>query len=112
MSVGDIMYMLFDWCGQDEVIKIFHLAKYILTLIRWIVPIGLIVMTSWDLFTKVLNPDNKDAQKKIMNRAVAAVIVFFIPTIVNIVMWIFDQASDPGKSIQGDASCVSAWRNS
>ena len=84
------MNILFDWINSPGVQKVIELMKLGMNVIRWVVPIGLIIMTSWDLFTKVLDPDNKDAQKKIMNRAIAAVIVFFVPTIVNLIMRLVD----------------------
>ena len=84
------MYFLFDWCSESGVKAVFGLIKTAISIIRWVVPIGLVVMTSIDLFTKVLNPDDKDAQKKILNRAIAAIIVFFVPIIVNLTLKLVD----------------------
>ena len=80
------MILVFDWINQPGVQSVIKLINNIMNIIRWVVPIGLILMTSWDIFTKVLNPDDKDAQKKIMNRVIAAVIVFFVPVLVRLVM--------------------------
>ena len=44
------------------------LIKNILELLRIVVPIGLIVMTTLDVAKKVINPNEKDGQKKIMTR--------------------------------------------
>ena len=94
------MYFLFDWANEPGVQKVLELMKTAMNIIRWIVPIGLIVMTSLDLFNKVLKPDDKESQKKIMNRAIAAIIVFFVPTIVSIVM----KLVDVGKGETGGTS--------
>lgn len=80
------MYFLFEWLEQDGIKNILSLVDKLLNIIRFVVPIGLILMTTWDIFHKVLDPNDKEFQKKIMYRVIAAVIVFFIPTIVNIVM--------------------------
>jgi len=79
-----------DWCSQSGVQGVFHMVKEILNILRIVVPIGLIVMTTIDLINKVINPDDKEGQKKIMNRAIAALIVFFIPTMIRITFKVID----------------------
>lgn len=102
------MYILFNWCSQPGVKTVFSLIKTAFTIIRWVVPIGLIIMTSLDLFNKVLDPDNKDAQKKILNRIIAAVIVFFVPTIVNLVLRLVDVGM--GHDSNTKESVMECWR--
>ena len=102
------MYILFNWCSQPGVKTVFNLIKTAFTIIRWVVPIGLIIMTSLDLFNKVLDPDNKDAQKKILNRIIAAVIVFFVPTIVNLVLRLVDVGM--GHDSNTKESVMECWR--
>ena len=80
------MYLLDFWCQQQGVIQVIRLIKTGLSVIRWVVPIGLIVMTGLDVFKKVINPDDKDGQKKILNRLIAAIIVFFVPLLVRFVL--------------------------
>ena len=90
------------------VTKVFDLIQTIISVIRWIVPIGLIVMTAFELFTKVLNPESKDTGRKIMNRIIAGVIVFFTPLLVNVVLNIIDIGS--GKTIGSTNSASACWR--
>ena len=99
------------WCNEEGVRQTFHLIKSILEVLRIVVPIGLIVMTTLDITKKVINPDDKDGQKKIMTRAIAAIIVFFIPTIIGIVF----RLVDIGKGTNGtydsaNSSLSSCWR--
>ena len=68
------------WCSETGVQNTFHLIKSILEVLRIAVPIGLMVMTTLDIMKKVINPNEKDGQKKMMTRAIAALIVFFIPS--------------------------------
>lgn len=74
-----------DWC-KPEIQTILGIAKLIINIIRWIVPIGLIVMTTIDVFKNVINPESKDGMKKIGTRIISAVIVFLVPFIFNLVL--------------------------
>lgn len=84
--MGDNIMEIFDWLSFDEIKKVINMVYTILDVIRIIVPIGLIVMTTLDVVKKVINPNEKEGQKKIMIRVIAALIVFLIPTIINIVL--------------------------
>ncbi len=102
----------FNWCADKDIIKIFKIAKMFLNAVHIIVPIGLIVMLIVDVFKKVINPDDKDGQKKILNRIIAAVIVFFVPVLVSFVMKLVDigAGNDTNSSVENN-SCWRAWEN-
>ena len=102
------MNLLFNWCSESGVITVFKLIKTGLNVIRLAVPIGLIVWTMIELFKNVLNPDDKDSKKKILNRAVAAIIVFLVPTIVNLVMNLVDVGLGSGKGY--DYNISECWK--
>lgn len=61
--------------------------------IKWIVPILLLAFTTFD-FSKVVFTDSKDgmekAKKDFVKRAIVAVVIFFIPTLLEIVFEIID----------------------
>ena len=64
-------------------------VKSVLTIIQIAVPILLIIMGSMDLMQAVMagkEDEIKNAQGTFVKRAIAAVIVFFIPLIVSLVM--------------------------
>ena len=95
-----------DWCNQKGVLSTIDIIRNILQIIRFIVPIGLIVMTSVDIFKKVINPDDKDGQKKILNRIIAGVIVFFVPLMIRFVLTIVEKG---GKTVDhNNTNCL--WR--
>lgn len=99
------------WCNEGGVQNAFHLVKSILEVLRIVVPIGLIVMTTIDITKKVIDPNEKDGQKKIMTRILAAVIVFFIPTIISLVFRLIDIGKGSGSSYSESQSSLSAcWR--
>ena len=81
MSIVNILFS-WDWCGQSGVKGIFDLIRSVVDILRIIVPIALIVMTTVDIIKKVIDPEEKEGQKKIMTRAIAALIVFLIPTMI------------------------------
>lgn len=61
--------------------------------IQWLVPILLLVFTTID-FSKVVFTDSKDgmekAKKNFVKRAIIAVVIFFIPTLLEIVFEVID----------------------
>ena len=74
--------------------EIKELINDVLGYVRIIVPILVIVLGSIDLAKAVVaakEDDIKKAQKKFIMRIIAGVVVFFVPVIVNIVMWLADQ---------------------
>ena len=99
--------ILFDWCNQCGVQKILYIVRTLINIIRWIVPIGLIVMTSLDIAKKVLDPDEKEGQKRIMHRVIAALIVFLIPLFIRIVLGLVDIGLKNGNNPY--ASTVDCW---
>ena len=81
----------YDWCRDGSgIIKALSFIKAILNIIRWIVPIGLIGFTTYEMVKKVIDPDNKDSMKHVINRVIAAVVVFFVPLIVKFSLKIVD----------------------
>ena len=80
------MIIDFNWFNSQDVKNIISALMKILDIVRIVVPIGLIVMTTLDITKKVINPDEKDGQQKIMIRALSALIIFLSPIIVNLVL--------------------------
>ncbi len=56
--------MNFNWLAQEGVLNAIDLIYKVLKIVRIIVPIGLIAMTTMDITKKVINPEDKDGQKK------------------------------------------------
>ena len=111
MDLFNILEFSWDWCkGNSSILPVLHMIKVLLNIIRIVVPIGLIAFTTFDVVKKVINPDDKDGQKKIMTRAIAALIVFLIPTIINLTLKVIDIGT--GKKVDSDStspSLSSCW---
>ena len=58
------MFLLFNWEGSSGVQAVLGMINNILKIIRWVVPIGLIIMTSLDVAKKVINPEDKEKKIK------------------------------------------------
>lgn len=88
--------ILFDWNWCTEANGVISMIKNILNILHIIVPIALIALTTVDIMKKVINPEEKDGQKKIMVRAIAALIVFFVPTLVRLTLKVIDWGKPEG----------------
>lgn len=75
-------------CGDYGIATFLYVMKRGLTLIQIIAPIILIVMAAISFLQMVINPDdqNKAKSKSMINKFMAAIIVFFIPLIINVLM--------------------------
>ena len=94
MSFIDLI-IKWSWCtGEHNIMPIIHMIRTVLDVIRIVVPIGLIVMTSFDVAKKVINPVDNDGQKKIMIRAIAALIVFLLPTLIKLTLSVVEAGTD------------------
>ena len=100
--------LVFNWCSQAGVQNVMKIIKTLINIIRWVVPIGLIIMTTLDIMKKVINPDDKDGGKKIMTRAIAAVIVFFVPLFIRLVLRMVDIGM--GRNANSVNSVSECWR--
>ena len=70
-------------CNDYALARSLSVISNIITIIQIIVPILLIVMASVNIFQLVKDPDDKKSFKQIINKFIAALVVFFIPVIVN-----------------------------
>lgn len=81
--------MILMECHNVDLLKTIMFVKAILNIIFIVVPIGLIIMMAID-FLKVVIAGNENEQKEnftiSVKRAIAVVVLFFVPTIVNLLM--------------------------
>lgn len=85
--------LILNACEDPSVLRIISLIKAIMDILFIVVPIGLIVMLSIDGFKAVMAAD-ESSQKKIFSKALTrfagAVLLFFVPLVVNVVINIID----------------------
>ena len=86
--------------------EVVGLAKMVIKVLQLVVPIGLIIMGTIDMAKAVIAGDEKkmkEAQKPFIKRIIAAVIVFLIPIIVNMVL---------SFVTTGNSDWIDCWNNS
>ena len=79
--------------------NIWQVVGYILLVVKIVIPILLIVWGMLDLGKAVVaakDDEIKKATKSLAMRAISAVLIFFIPTIVNVVLGIVSNFSESG----------------
>lgn len=93
-------------------LSVFGFIGNIITIIKIAIPIILILMGSIDLTKAVMaskDDEIKKAQTTLMKRAIVGVVIFFIPSIVSLLMSLLNQSTDTQclKCITspGDAVC-------
>ena len=73
-------------CNDPGLSNILSVLIKIIDIIQIIVPIILIIALTIKLTQVLTNPDEKKEKKKIYNMAVAAILIFFIPMLVDMVL--------------------------
>lgn len=90
---------------------IFQFIKHgVYPIIQIGIPILLIIMGSIDLGRAVLSSDDKEiksATSRLVKRAIAAIAVFFVATLVSLIMGMFDSTEDNDNL---DMECTKTWK--
>lgn len=79
----------FDFCGDSNVLKAAKFAGYILFVVKILVPLSLIIFGSIDFIKAMVASDPnkiKDSGISLAKRTLAGIIIFFIPTIISLVL--------------------------
>lgn len=86
MFLLEIESLKLEVCSDAVLAKSLSLIHTVFSIICIVVPIILIVMASIQTASIMMNPDQKAGTKKIVNKFIAAVVVFFLPLIMDITM--------------------------
>jgi murein DD-endopeptidase MepM/ murein hydrolase activator NlpD len=81
--------MVLSVCSNPDLLSVMLLVNQIINLLKILVPIGLIIFSSIDLLKSVIATDQEGIAKKkaaIPKRALAAIIIFLIPSVIDLVM--------------------------
>ena len=92
-----------NFCSQTK--ELLGFVGYLLLIFKIIIPLIIIVYGMIDFGKAVVaekDDDIKKSAKSLGRRAIAGIIIFFIPTIV---IWVFGQISDYGKEKKGFETC-------
>lgn len=103
-----ILTTINDTCSDAALARGLTIIYTAITLICVIVPIILIVSLVISLISMTIDPHQKDGLKKIAKKIGAALIIFFIPTLLNIVMNFLSYASFERGEIFSFTTCYKA----
>lgn len=81
--------MVLSVCSNPDLLSTMLIVNQVINLLKILVPIGLIIFSSIDLLKSVIATDQEGIAKKksaIPKRALAAVIIFLIPSLIDLVM--------------------------
>ena len=82
MYILDVM----ETCENTVLLSVLPVVKTIMILIQIIVPITLIIASTIQFVQLTINPELKDGFRKVLNKVLAAFIIFLIPTLINVVL--------------------------
>lgn len=91
-------------CSDYGIAAVLNSTSNVVEFIQMLVPIILLIFVIKDLIVLMSNPETKKGVKNITNKFLAAIIVFFIPIILNSVMNVLPQTLNLG-------ACWSAAKN-
>ena len=89
--------MILNICDNPDILKTVRIINIVITIIKIVVPILLIIKCMLDYASAVKNNDNdalSKTNKIIVKRVIAAILVFMIPTFVNIIAKMTENKSD------------------
>lgn len=73
-------------CTDYSIVGILAVTKKIFSLIQLIVPIALILAATIQFVQLSINPELKDGFRRILNKVMAAAIVFLLPTLIDVIL--------------------------
>lgn len=94
-------------CADYALANILNTVHQVINMIAIIVPILLIISIIFSLVGFLVNVDQKNKSKKIIQKLVAAIIVFLLPTIVDTTMSLLDYAGGDVES--NNFQIASCW---
>ncbi len=102
-----------NFCERSGVLKAFQIVGYVLFVIKILVPLILIGMGTYDFAKAAVSSDdkaNKTALSSLVRRIIIGVVIFFIPTVINLVINMIDSSINSdlgeGSKFSNCSSCL------
>lgn len=89
------LWLTLDFCTEPAILKVILYIQIIIDYAFVIVPIGLILMLGFDIAKNVMASNENDMQKNVkmaIKRIFYCIAMFFVPTIVNLVINVVDSS--------------------
>ena len=78
-------------CSDPALAMVIETTRRVFEIIQIVVPIMLIVWASLGVMKMMANPEEAKLKKSLLNKFIAAAIIFFIPTVLNLVLGMMPQ---------------------
>ena len=104
----ELLATISDTCSDAALARGITIIHTVMTWICIIVPILLILSLAISLLSMTIDPNQKDGMKKIYRKVIAAIIIFLIPSILNVVMSFLNYASVGNNQVFTVSSCYKA----
>ena len=89
-------------CSDYSLVGLLSITRRVLGIIQFVIPIILIVAGTIQFMQLTINPELKDGFRKVLNKLIAAVIIFLLPLLVDVIL----------GTTSTDFSVASCWQQS
>ena len=105
------MYILdvLETCNDSALSTFLPVVKAIMLIIQIAVPTVLLISFTVDFVKLTINPEQKDGFRKLLNKLIAAIIVFVLPTIMNVVMGAVGESTEFSNCWNNAPSTINIW---
>lgn len=90
MNILDVM----ETCTNPSLSVFLPVVKNVLLIIQIVVPILLIIAMTIQFVSLSVNPEDKKGFRKLLNKVIAAIIVFMVPVLVNVIMGVVGESTE------------------
>lgn len=105
MYILDVM----ETCNSSFLASFLSVIKTIMLIIQFAVPFALIVSFTIDFVKLSINPEAKDSFRKLLNKIMAAVIVFVLPLLINVIMGVVGESTDFSSCWNNAPTGINIW---
>ena len=105
------MYILdvLETCNDSALSTFLPVVKSIMLIIQIAVPTVLLISFTVDFVKLTINPEQKDGFRKILNKLIAAIIVFVLPFIMNVIMGAVGESTEFSNCWNNAPSTINIW---
>ena len=101
--------MILSICSVPEVLEVMRIINMVILIIKIAVPI-LLILTGMITLMKTINVGNEDllakAKKQLVNNCIAAIVIFLIPTLVNVIVKVSDTNNQYRDCLYADTEII------
>lgn len=88
-------------CSNILFLRIIYYVKVILSILRFVIPIVLIIKLAISFYQNMLNPDDKNKiLKEAFGKIIACLVIFFVPTMINLIVKLIENVMETSIDYQ------------